>query len=228
MLNSVAVNPEPVLFGNIPVLADGADRLVLMIRHSIRESLRAASVDPALTPEGEELARRCGGLLSGLDGDVFFGASPRRRTRETAQCLLDGGGFPAREIADCPEIGDLTIFSRPVDFEAMLRTHNTENVMREYYATGHAEGLKDMRPFAAQILSFLTASRPGAPRCSVFVSHDVLAMAVLAALGVRSFSLDDWCGYLHGILLTRAPDGVWTASYALPDFDEGKTFRLFV
>ena len=226
MLNSIRINPAPVLFSDIPALAETSDRTVLMVRHSIRESLRAFSIDPALTPEGEELARRCGKLLSGL-GDVSFGASPRRRTRDTARCLIEGGGFRANDIRDCPEIGDMTIFQHEVDFEAMLRTHNTENVMREYFSTGHAEGLKDMRPFGAQILTFLTSEVFRSPR-SVFVSHDVLAMAALGALGVRTFSNDDWCGFLHGILLSRDADGVWTAAYAIPDFDEGKKYRLFV
>ena len=223
---AVAVCRDPILLGSVPAIAERSVRTVLMVRHSIRESLRAFSVDPVLTPEGEELARRCGKLLSGL-GDVSFGASPRRRTRDTARCLIEGGGFRVREIRDCPEIGDMTIFSRPVDFEAMLRTHNTENVMREYYSTGHADGLKDLKPFAAQILSFLTGTHFEVPR-AVFVSHDVLAMAVLTALGVRTFSIDDWCGYLHGILLTQAADGMWTAAYTLPDFDLGKKHRLFV
>ena len=226
MLHSFSVNPDPVLFGDIPALAEKSVATVLMLRHSIRESLRAASVDPALTPEGEELARRCGTLLSGL-GDASFGASPRRRTRETARCLIEGGGFRTQDVLDCPEIGDLTIFSHPVDFEAMLRTHNTENVMREYFDTGHANGLKDLDPFAEQILNFLTAEHPG-PRRTVFVSHDVLAMAVLTALGVRRFTLDDWCGYMHGVLLTRDADGGWTAAYTLPDYDAGKKYRLFV
>jgi len=228
MLNSIRINPEPVLYSRISALAEESDRTVLMVRHSIRESLRAFSIDPALTPEGEELARRCGKLLSGLDGvSVSFGASPRRRTRDTARCLIEGGGFPMRDIRDCPEIGDMTIFQHEVDFEAMLRTHNTENVMREYFSTGHADGLKDMRPFGAQIVEFLTGNVFDTP-CSVFVSHDVLAMAALAALGVRTFSNDDWCGFLHGILLTRDADGVWTAAYTIPDFDTGKKFRLFV
>ena len=226
MLNSIRINPSSVLFGDIPALAEKSARTVLMVRHSIRESLRALSIDPILTPEGQELARRCGKLLSGL-GDASFGASPRKRTRDTARCLIEGGGFPARDIRDCPEIGDMTIFQHEVDFEAMLRTHNTENVMREYYSTGHAEGLKDMRPFGTQILEFLTADVFGTP-CSVFVSHDVLAMAALSALGVRSFSNDDWCGFLHGILLTQDANSVWTAAYTLPDFDAGKKFRLFV
>ena len=227
MLNSIAVNREPVLLGNIHALADDSARTVLVLRHSIRESLRAGSVDPDLTPEGVELAERCGRLLSGLGNDVFFAASPRTRTRRTAQCMINGGGFQQRDVVDCPELGDLTIFARPVDFEAMLRTHNTVPVMREYYSTGHAEGLKDMRLFAEELLSFLTGTPFPASR-TVIVSHDVLAMVILAALGVRAFTIEDWCGYLHGVLLTRGRDGIWTAAYAVPDYDAGKKHRLFV
>ncbi len=227
MLNSIAVNREPVLLGDIPALAEASDRTVLVLRHSIRESLRAGSVDPDLTPEGAKLAQHCGRLLSGLGNDIVFAASPRTRTRRTAQHMMKGGGFPRQEVRDCPELGDLTIFAHPVDFEAMLRTRNTENVMREYFSTGHAEGLKDMRPFAAELLSFLTGTPFPASR-TVIVSHDVLAMSILSALGVRRFLIEDWCGYLHGVLLTRGRDGKWTAAYAVPDFDAGKKHRLFV
>ncbi len=227
MPDFIAVNPKPVLFGNIPAIADDSDRTVLVIRHSIRESLRAGSVDPDLTPEGAELAVQCGRLLSGLGDDVMFGASPRTRTRKTALRMMEGGGFPRQEVRDCPELGDLTIFSQPVNFEAMLRTRNTEIVMREYFSTGHAEGLKDMHSFAGELLKFLTETPFPAPR-AVFVSHDVLAMTILSALGVRKFTIDDWCGYLHGVLLTRSREGEWTAAYAVPDYDAGKRHRLFV
>ena len=227
MLNSIAVNRKPVLLGDIPALADASDQTVLVVRHSIRESLRAGSVDPDLTPEGAELARRCGRLLSGLGNDVLFAASPRTRTRRTAQYMMEGGGFPRQDVRDCPELGDLTIFAHPVNFEAMLRTRNTENVMREYFSTGHAEGLKDMRFFAEELLSFLTGTPFPASR-TIIVSHDVLAMSILSALGVRRFLVEDWCGYLHGVLLTRGRDGKWTAAYAVPDYDAGKKHRLFV
>ncbi len=227
MLNSIAVNREPVFLGDIPSLADVSDRTVLVVRHSIRESLRAGSVDPDLTPEGVELAQRCGRLLSGMGKDTSFAASPRTRTRRTAQCMMEGGGFSKQDIRDCPELGDLTIFAHPVDFEAMLRTRNTEKVMREYFSTGHAEGLKDMRSFAGELLDYLTGTPFPASR-TVIVSHDVLVMSILSALGVRTFLVEDWCGYLHGVLLTRGRDGIWTAAYAVPDYDAGKRHRLFV
>ena len=227
MPSSIAVNPGPVLLGNVPSLAEASARTVLLVRHSIRESLRAGSVDPGLTPEGTELAMRCGRLLAGLGEDAMFGASPRLRTRRTALCLMEGGGFPTRDIRECPELGDLTIFTSPVDFEDMLRTRNTETVMREYFSTGHAEGLKDMRLFAGELLEFPTGTSFPSDR-AVLVSHDILAMSILSALGVRRFSVDDWCGYLHGVLLTQDRGGKWTASYAVPDYDRGRKYRLFV
>ena len=231
MLNSIQVNPTPVLFGNIPDIAESSDRIVLMLRHSVRESLRGFSPDPELTEEGRTLARKCGEMLSGL-GDVSFGASPRQRTRETARCMIEGGGFRTQDIHDSPELGDMIIFTRPLNYFflrlcAMFHTNRMENVMSEYFTTGHVKGLKDMRPLAAQILKYLTATTFSSSR-TVFVSHDVLAMTVLMALGVRTFTIDDWCGYMHGVLLTQDRNGVWTAAYALPDYDEGKKQRLFV
>ena len=56
MQASFRINKNPVPLGTIPAIADKAARTVLLVRHSIRESLRAGSVDPDLTPEGAELA----------------------------------------------------------------------------------------------------------------------------------------------------------------------------
>ena len=87
MLNSIAVNREPVLLGSVPALADSSERIVLVLRHSIRESLRAGSVDPDLTPDGEELAREsCRGKCCALS--------------ELAAALLCSGGIAWRGLGE--------------------------------------------------------------------------------------------------------------------------------
>ena len=225
-MNPINANPRTVYYRDIPALADAAVRTVLVVRHSIRESLRGGSIDPALTEEGIELARQCGKELAKL-GDVSFGVSPRLRTRQTAQYMIEGGGFRCRPVAECPELVDTSIFRETADLAEMLRTRSTEKSLREYYATGHTEGLKDMKPFAEELLRYLTGTRFETDR-TVLVSHDVLIIAILMALKVRVFTTEDWCGYLHGALLTQDRAGVWTAAYAVPDHDEGKTCRLFV
>ena len=45
-------------FRDIPALADRAERSVLLLRHSMRESLNHGT-DPVLTPEGTAFARQC-------------------------------------------------------------------------------------------------------------------------------------------------------------------------
>ena len=225
-MNPISVNRSPVYYRDIPSLADASARTVLVVRHSIRESLRGGTIDPALTEEGVELARKCGRQLAKLR-DVSFGASPRLRTRQTAQYMIEGGGFRTGGVFDCPELVDTSIFRETADLAEMLRTRSTEPALRAYYATGHVEGLKDLKPFAEELLRYLTGTRFETDR-TVLVTHDVLIMAVLTAVGVRTFTPEDWCGYLHGALLTQDEAGVWTAAYAVPDHDEGKTYRLFV
>ena len=226
-MNPISIHTETVYYHDIPALADASVRTVLAVRHSIRESLRGGTIDPSLTEEGVALARKCGKELSGLGDDVSFGASPRLRTRQTAQYMIEGGGFRAGTVMDCPALVDMAIFETTADLAEMLRTRSTEPALRQYYATGHADGLKDVKPFSEELLHYLTETRFETDR-TVLVTHDVLIMAVLSALGVRQFTPEDWCGYLHGVLLTLDGAGAWTASYAVPDHDRGKTYRLFV
>ena len=225
MTPTIIPNRSTVYYRDIPTLADGSVRTVLAVRHSIRESLRG-SIDPGLTAEGIELAKRCGGELAKL-GDVSFGVSPRLRTRQTARYMMEGGGFPVRPVMECPELIDTSIFEQEADLAEMLRTRSTETSLREYYSTGRTAGLKDLKPFGESLARYLTET-PFPTDRTVLVTHDVLIIDILMALDVRVFTLDDWCGYLHGALLTQDRSGAWTASYAVPDHDEGRTCRLFV
>ena len=45
-------------FGEISSLAAGSERSVLLLRHSMRESLNHGT-DPVLTPEGTAFAHQC-------------------------------------------------------------------------------------------------------------------------------------------------------------------------
>ena len=141
--------------------------------------------------------------------------------------MIEGGGFPARPVMECPELVDTSIFEQETDLAEMLRTRSTETSLREYYSTGHTAGLKDLKPFGESLARYLTET-PFATDRTVLVTHDVLIIDILMALGVRTFTPEDWCGYLHGALLTQDSSGAWTAAYAVPDHDEGKTSRLFV
>ena len=83
------IHTQILSFKDMPILAKQYDRTVLLLRHSMRESLNNG-MDPGLTPEGRNYALQCGSFLTGLE-EVSFGSSPRKRTIETAQALQQDG-----------------------------------------------------------------------------------------------------------------------------------------
>jgi len=218
-----------ITFQEITERAVRSERTVLLLRHSMRESLKNGTSDPPLTPEGLEYARECGGRLAGLPGNTGFGASPRKRTVQTAESLRQGiaavGG--GKEIRLFPEISDTAMFEKPEELEMVLREYDIPALLRQYYSTGKVAGLKELESFADGLARFLTKTDFGC-RNMILVTHDILIAALLTARKVRTITLDDWCGYLEGAALFRARDGVWTLGYAVPDLRTRKKASLFI
>ena len=156
-------------FREIPELAAKSQKTVLMLRHSIRESLVNGNYDPRLTAEGRQYAVDCGKLLTGLK-DAGFGASPRRRTIETAQALIEGGNFQTpQNIRLCPEIYDHSMFESPQALEEAIDNGTIPMLFRQYFATGKAEGMKDAKLFVADLLNFLTQTRFNTKNTILFI-----------------------------------------------------------
>ena len=95
-------------FREIPGLAERAAKSVVLLRHSMRESLNKGS-NPGLTPDGTAYARQAGTFLAGLR-DVGFGASPRKRSIETAAALRLGMDGTEGEIRTYQDIADTFMF----------------------------------------------------------------------------------------------------------------------
>ena len=60
----VKANTNIISFNEIPKLANESQRSVLLVRHSMRESLQNGNYDPGLTTEGHNYAIECGKLLA--------------------------------------------------------------------------------------------------------------------------------------------------------------------
>ena len=140
----LVIHTEILSFNDIPLLAEKFDKTVLLLRHSMRETLNHG-LDPGLTAEGRNYALQCGKLLTGL-ADVSFGASPRKRTIETAQALQEGGKLGNSEIDIYTEIQDTALFTRPENLALSLQNGNLPEILKEYFSTGKAEGMKDAKP----------------------------------------------------------------------------------
>ena len=219
---------ELLSFRDVAEQARRSEKTVLLLRHSMRESLKNGTSDPALTPEGMEYARSCGALLS-LPGDAGSGASPRKRTVQTAKLLSREmtGGESRSEVRIFPEISDTAMFKNPEKLDMALRDWDIPALLRQYYSTGTAAGMKDLEPFSAGLVRFLTETDFGC-RNMVLVTHDILIVALLTALRVRVFTPDDRCGHIEGAALFRSSDGRWTIAYAVPDVRTRKKMTLFI
>jgi len=212
-------------FRDIPALADRSEKSVLLLRHSMRESLNHGT-DPVLTPEGTAFAHQCGTLLAGLSG-AGFGASPRRRAILTAEALKQEIDPDCGETEVFDELSDTAMFMRPDILDNALRNSNIPDILREYFTTGHTEGLIDRKDFASGLLQFMT-STDFKSRNTILISHDILIVCLLTYLKVYPFELNDWCGYIQGAALFRSADGVWSVRYAVPDAANRPKSALFV
>ena len=212
-------------FREIPGLAAGAERSVLLLRHSMRESLNHGT-DPVLTPEGTAFAHQCGRLLAGLS-EAGFGASPRKRAILTAEALKQEISPAPAETEVFQRIADTAMFMRPDLLDAALKKHNIPEILQEYFTMGHAEGLIDRKDFASGLLKFLT-NTDFKNRNTILIAHDILIVCLLTHLKVYPFVLSDWCGYIQGAALFRSSDGIWSIYYTVPDAAYRSRTAVFV
>ena len=220
------IHKEILSFSDMPEIAAHSEKTVMLVRHSIRESLQNGSHDPGLTAEGREYARRCGTFLRGMN-EVCFGSSFRKRSVETVQALIEGAGFELSEIKLYPVIGDTAQFQRPEDLDITIDNGNIPALLKQYFTTGIAERMIPLPEYHKSLLRFLTTTEFG-NRNVILASHDIVIAALLLPLNVYPFRQDDWCGYIQGAALYQSSNGDWTIGYIVPDKNTREKYTLFV
>ena len=222
------VNREIISFKDIPAITENSNKSVLLIRHSYRASLENGNLDPALTSEGWKYAVECGSFLKGMK-NVSFGSSPRRRTFQTIEAIIKGGELGDEEsiIKPYPCLHDTAMFSPPEELALSLENRTLPQLLKTYYATGKAPTMIDLKDFAENLASFLTATE-FEKKNVILASHDIILIALLTFYKVYPFREDDWCGYVQGAFFYQDQTGKWTIAYAVPDKDNRPKCKLFV
>lgn len=220
----ISINKKILSFREILPYALDAEKSVILLRHSMRQTLNNGS-DPGLTPEGTAYALQCGTLLAGLS-ETAFGASPRKRTVETARSLQIGGGFPQTEIKVYPEIRDTSLFTHEDNLDIAIKEGKVAEILQEYFTTGKAGGMIDLDTYSAQLLQFLTGN-VFEQRNTILLAHDIVCASLMLPLKIYPFKMDDWCGYIQGasLFLNR---GKWHIFYTVPDAEKREKYALFV
>ena len=220
----INAHKEMISFEDTVKLSAVSERSVLLVRHSYRESLVNGNHDPGLTAAGYEYAVECGRFLKDMK-NLCFGASSRKRTTETVKALISGPKFTASDIVPCPLLHDTAMFSPPENLGIAIENGTIPSLLKSYFLTGSAPGMRDIREYAPALLAFLTGDFP-CPNV-ILSSHDIVVVALLSFFNVWKFAPEDWCGYVQGAFLYRQ-NGSWNIAYCVPDKQNRPQTPLFV
>ncbi len=204
------------------ITTTSSGKCILLVRHAERPKIKED--DPTfgehlgLTESGIIQAHQCGAMLAGM-GPWCFGASPMRRTRETAKHIASGMGLKDVSVFDAPEIGvsGLWVEDREL-LHSFYQKEGSAACTDRYFRDGYAEGYKTIQEGTSLTFDWLMQCSFEA-RYTLIVSHDIFIAGLLQGLGVRRFSSQEWLGYLQSAALIQDSDGIWKAFYCVPDKD---------
>jgi len=210
---------EAIDFPRVTELLRQGCRVSLFIRHSERPP-----IDPndktfgqalPLTPQGIVFARDAGQLLAGFD-DVRFAASPMVRCRMTAQHIAEGMGLPNAPVTDEPRLGlRCFYYEEPEKLQVVMRQRGYLPFMLDYFRNGTAPYSRPLDVATRQMAAWLQDAT--VRQLNVLVSHDIFIAALLTGLSVRTYSADNWVGFVHGAAIINMPDGNWCCYPCVPD-----------
>ena len=209
---------ETIDFPRVRGLLSGGCRAALFIRHSERPPLLPDDKEfgrtLALTPRGEAMAREAGRLLAGIS-DVRFFASPMLRCQMTARCIADGMGLADAAVEDADPLGVHGFYYEdPYAVQDLMRRQGYMAYMLDYLRDGIAPYSNPLKPATERTAAWLQSQTEA--RLGVFVSHDIFIASFLTGLGVRTYTADNWVGYLHGAALIREAEAGWVCHACVP------------
>lgn len=198
-------------------LGEGA-KISMLIRHSERPPITPGDTSfgqtLALTPRGEEMAREAGRLLAG-PYDVRYLTSPMVRCQMTASCLAEGMGRGGDPIVDEPILGLKNFYYDDVEkLPAEMMRRGYIDYMLDYLRTGSALYSHDVAVATPKMVAWMQQAT--ASQLNILVSHDIFVAALLAGVKARSYTAQNWVGYLHSAVFVQTSIGAWCCYPCVP------------
>lgn len=189
-------------------LADGG-RVGLFVRHAERHPITPETPDwgndVPLTDRGEADAESLGQSLSGV-ARLALWSSPVPRCQQTAEAIARGAGLGDAELAVHTHLGRPGIYFDPDGRVSDLLRTDFHAFADAYLDTGIASGMRPVPEASEELLTFLDRQMAEAD-CTVFVTHDFFAAALMSYLGLKAPDRSDWCRYLEGVCILKGPGG---------------------
>ena len=210
---------ETIDFSRVAELLRQGGRVSLFVRHSERPPIdpddRAFGRTLALTPQGVELARNAGKHLAGFT-DVRFAASPMVRCRMTAQCIAEGMGLTDTPVADEPRLGlQCFYYEDPGKLQLAMRRQGYLPFMLDYLRNGIAPHSRPIGVATEQMTAWLKEAT--VRQLNVLVSHDIFVASFLTGLKARTFTAEQWVGFVHGAAIVHMPNKEWRCYPCVPE-----------
>lgn len=221
---------DTIDFSHVRRFLEQGHRVALFIRHSERPPIRTDDKEfgrtLGLTPRGVEMAQQAGARLTGFR-QVRFCASPMTRCQMTARCFADGMGLPGSAVEDADPLGVRGFYyDDPYAVQDLMRQKGYMPYMLEYLRDGIAPFSRPIGPATEQTAEWLRCQTTS--QLCVFVSHDIFIASFLTGLRIRTYSADDWVGFLHGAALVHSPESGWACHPCVPDLGELTSCAHFV
>lgn len=196
----------------------GSGRTVLLIRHSVRDSLRCVPAglrdDVPITPEGVVHAVEFGRKLKTIAPDtiVHLGHTAPRRCRMTAEAICTGYSSPdnTRDLGVVPDVNSVIV--DPGAFSALWEEMGWHTLIRQWLSGNISEDtVHNPHWYTDQLLRNLAAFPAGDDSdLLVIVAHDVTIMPIVASvMGTLLTSID----FLNGVVISGdgSGAGIWYA-----------------
>ena len=213
------INKTTIDFNHIRRLLDQGEKVILFIRHSERPEIctndKEFGSHLGLTENGIAMAEKAGAFFQGIQ-DVKFFSSPMERCRLTASHFAKGMGMEKPVVQDVAEIGVKGFYMQDsYKLQALMKQQGYMKFMLDYLNLGSAPHLNPIGSATSAMIAWM--QKVSTAQLSLFVSHDIFITAFATALGIRTYSADDWIGFLHSAVLIFNPtENLWSAHCAVP------------
>jgi broad specificity phosphatase PhoE len=194
----------PIPMAEVGRLAEEGRSIGLFLRHSDRAPITPQSTnwgnDVLLTDQGIRKASELGEALASWGIRLEFWSSPVARCCQTCEAMADGAGVDPAMIEVHRYLGDPGIcFDGSGAHEGPMRA-DYHTFAQRYLEDGVAPGMRFLPEASEELLAFLR-QRMSPRGCTVFITHDLFAAALMSFLGLKAPDRNDWCDYLEGVCL---------------------------
>jgi hypothetical protein len=138
------------------------------------------------------------------------------RCRTTAQCIAEGMGLAEVPVTDEPRLGlGCFYYEEPEKLQHRMRQQGYLSFMLEYLRKGVAPYSRPIDVATGLMTAWLkeTTVRP----LNVLISHDIFVASFLTGLKVRTYTAEDWVGFVHGAAIVNTQDGGWLCYPCVPE-----------